>query len=141
MRCMAQWRPRSRTSTPLPTKFKNFQHWIDKVVRTEGELLVEDECQWAITREMKPTAWFAKNVWLRCVADAVKLDLPAALVVDWKTGKSINGDPIQLLLTSLMMFIQFPKLKCVRSDFVWLQEDSQSTQVVYRNEAPTTGKS
>lgn len=124
-----------KTSTPLPTKFKNFQHWIDKVVRTEGELLVEDECQWAITREMKPTAWFAKNVWLRCVADAVKLDSPAALVVDWKTGKSINGDPVQLLLTSLMMFIQFPELKCVRSDFVWLQEDSQSTQVVYRNEA------
>lgn len=123
-----------RTGEPLPTKFHIYQQWVDKVARTEGELLVEDECQWAITREMKPCAWFAKNVWLRTVADAVKLDYPAALVVDWKTGKSINGDPIQLLLTSLMAFLQFPKLQCVRSDFVWLQEDSQTTQVVYRNE-------
>jgi PD-(D/E)XK nuclease superfamily len=123
-----------KTGKELPTKFRIFQQWIDKVVRTEGELLVEDECQWAINRDMKPVAWFAKDVWLRCVADAVKLDYPAALVVDWKTGKSANCDPIQLLLTSLMAFVQFPKLQCVRSDFVWLQEDSQTTQVVYRNE-------
>jgi PD-(D/E)XK nuclease superfamily len=123
-----------RTGEPLPTKYKVFQHWIDKVTRTDGELLVENECQWAITRDMKPTAWFSKDVWCRTVADAVKLDYPAALVVDWKTGKSINADPVQLLLTSLMAFLQFPKLKCVRSDFIWLQEDSQTTQVVYRNE-------
>jgi hypothetical protein len=124
-----------RTNTPLPTKYKQFQQWIDKVARTDGELLIEDECQWAITREMKPCAWFAKDVWLRTVADAVKLDGDVALVVDWKTGKSLNGDPIQLLVTSLMALIQFPDLQCVRSDFVWLQEDSQSTQVVYRHEA------
>jgi len=123
-----------KTGTPLPTKFQLYQPWIDKVIRTPGELLVEDDCRWAITREFKPTPWFAKNVWLRCIADAVKLDYPAALVVDWKAGKSANGDPIQLTLTSLMMFMQFPKLQCVRSDFVWLQEDHQTTQVLYRNE-------
>jgi hypothetical protein len=126
-----------RKDEPLPTKFKQYQQWIDKVARTDGELLVEDECQWAISRDMKPCAWFSKEVWLRTVADAVKLDDEIALVVDWKTGKSLNGDPVQLLLTSLMAFLQFPKLKCVRSDFVWLQEDSQTTQVVYRNECPT----
>jgi hypothetical protein len=123
-----------RSGEKLPTKFKIFQHWIDKVNRTKGELLIEDDCQWAITREMKPTTWFSKTVWLRCIADAVKLDGDAALVVDWKTGKSLNGDPIQLMLTSLMMFLQFPELKCVRSDFIWLQEDCQTTQVLYRNE-------
>jgi PD-(D/E)XK nuclease superfamily len=129
-----------RTNTPLPTKYKQFQQWIDKVARTDGELLVEDECQWAVTRDRAPCAWFAKNVWLRTVADAVKLDLepadglPTALVVDWKTGKSLNGDPVQLMLTSLMAFLQFPTLKCVRSDFIWLQEDCQTTQVLYRHE-------
>jgi hypothetical protein len=123
-----------RHNQPLPTKYKQFQQWIDKVARTPGELLVEDECQWAVTREMKPCAWFAKDVWLRTVADAVKLDDNVALVVDWKTGKSLNGDPVQLMLTSLMAFLQFPKLECVRSDFIWLQEDCQTTQVLYRNE-------
>jgi hypothetical protein len=124
-----------RTGTPLPTVFQIFQHWIDKVANTPGELLVEDDCRWAITREFKPVPWFAPTVWLRCIADAVKLDDDAALVVDWKAGKSANADPVQLTLTSLMMLVQFPKLQCVRSDFVWLQEDAQTTQVLYRNEA------
>jgi len=126
-----------RTGEPLPTKFKQYRQWVDKVIRTDGELLVEDECQWAVTREMQPCAWFSKDVWLRTVADAVKLDGDVALVVDWKTGKSLNADPVQLLLTSLMAFLHFPKLQCVRSDFIWLQEDSQTTQVVYRNECAT----
>lgn len=123
-----------KDGTDLPTKFHIHQKWIDKVRNTEGERLVEDECQWAVTREMQPTAWFAKDVWLRCVADVVVLDPPVALVVDWKAGKSANVDPVQLLLVSLMAFLQFPKLECVRSDFVWLQENSQTTQVVYRKE-------
>jgi PD-(D/E)XK nuclease superfamily len=128
-----------RTGTDLPTKFYNTcQKWIDLVRDTEGELLIEDDCQWAVNRELKPVPWFAKDVWLRCIADAVKLDLkpPAvALVVDWKAGKSSNVDPIQLTLTSLMMFLQFPKLLCVKANFVWLKEDYQTTQTIYRNEA------
>lgn len=124
-----------RTGQPLPTKFKMYQHWIDELLRTDGELLVENECQWAITKDFKPTTWFAKSVWLRCVADAVKLNPPVALVVDWKTGKSINGDPIQLILTSLMVLLQFPQVKAVRSDFVWVQEDTRTTQSLYRSEA------
>jgi PD-(D/E)XK nuclease superfamily len=123
-----------KTGTPLPTKFHIYQKWVDKVVDTKGELLVEDDCRWAVNRELKPVPWFAKDVWLRCIADAVKLDYPVALVVDWKAGKSANVDPIQLTLTSLMMFLQFPKLQAVRSDFVWLQEDYQTTQSLYRKE-------
>src|SRR5215475_4570058 len=107
-----------RNSTPLPTRFQIYQKWIEKVVNTEGELLIEEDCKWAIDRDFKPVPWFAKSVWLRCIADAVKLDPPAALVVDWKSGKSINVDSVQLTLTALMMFLQFPKLLCVRSDFV-----------------------
>jgi hypothetical protein len=125
-----------KTGEPLPTIFRIFQPWIDKVNRTPGELLIEDDARWAINREFVPVPWFAPSVWLRTVADAVKLDYPTALIVDWKAGKSANADPIQLVLTSLMCLLQFPEVACVRSDFVWLQEDSQTTQVLYRNEAP-----
>jgi hypothetical protein len=57
------------------------------------------------------------------------------MVIDWKAGKSANVDPVQLLLTSLMMFIQFPKLDRVVSIFAWLKEDHQTRQAVYRDEA------
>jgi PD-(D/E)XK nuclease superfamily len=124
-----------RTGTPLPTTFKIFQHWIDKVARTKGELLVEDDCRWAITRQFVPTPWFSKTAWMRVMADAVKLDGNAALVVDWKTGKSANVDPMQLVITSLMMFLQFPDLLVVRSEFIWLQEDDRTIQTLYRHES------
>lgn len=124
-----------RDGTDLPTKFHILQKWINKVRKVKGELLIEDDCRWAVDRKLQPTAWFAKDVWLRCIADAVKLNYPAAMVVDWKAGKSANVDPIQLVLTSLMMFLQFPKLDRVMSLFVWLQEDHQTVQTIYRNEA------
>ena len=78
----------------------------------------------------------SSKVWLRAIADAVKLDNDVGLLVDWKTGKSTNADQVQLVLTSLVMLMHFPALQCVRSDFVWLQEDDHTTQVLYRNEAP-----
>jgi hypothetical protein len=125
-----------RDGKPLPTKFQICQRWVNEVRNVKGgELLIEDDCQWAITREFQPTAWFAKNVWLRCIADAVVLKYPAGMVVDWKAGKSANVDPIQLLLTSLMMFIQFPKLDRVVSLFVWLKEDHKTVQTIFREEA------
>jgi hypothetical protein len=124
-----------KTGTELPLQFAMYQPWVDKTVRTKGSLLVEDQCKWAITREFKPTAWFGQNVWCRSMADAVKLDGIAALIVDWKTGKSQNVDEVQLILCSLVAFLQFPKIQRIRADFVWLQEDTQTTMVIDRHEA------
>ena len=124
-----------RTSKPLPLAYRAFQKWIDRVNRTPGEMLVESECRWAITRDFEPTAWMSEKVWLRSMADVIKVDDDVALVVDWKTGKSKNVDPIQLTMTALMVFIQFPEVKRVRADFIWLQEDDSTTQVIDRYEA------
>lgn len=125
-----------QTGEQLPAMYQVFQPWIDKIARTPGELMVEEDCKWAITRELRPCAWMAKNVWLRAIADALKVDNDAALVIDWKAGKSANVDPVQNQLVSLIVLIYFPKVQVVRSDFIWLQEDDHTTQVLYRNEAP-----
>ena len=109
-----------RNGTELEPEYVIYQSWIDKVNKTAGKLLVEDQCKWAITRDFKATPWFSKTAWLRTVADVVKLDDNVALVVDWKTGKSANVDDVQLTLTALLAFIHFPKLLRVRADFVWL---------------------
>lgn len=126
-----------RSGNSLPLAYKSYQHWIDKVNRSAGEILVEDQCRWAIDKNFKSTAWFSKTVWMRTVCDVVKVDLsePAmALVIDWKTGKSINVDELQLTMMALMTFIQFPTLRRVRADFIWLQEDDKTTQIVERAE-------
>jgi hypothetical protein len=124
-----------KNKTPLPTQYRLFQHWIDRIHSKQGELLVEDQCQLACTREMKPTPWFAPNVWLRCVADALVLDPPAAFLIDWKTGKSQNASATQLTLTTLMVFVHFPEVHGVCSEFIWLQEDRKTVQEIRRKNA------
>lgn len=123
--------------TPLSRKWQLYQPWVDKVAAIEGERLVEDDCRWAIDRQFKPVPWFAKDVWLRCIADVVIFNptKPAAVVYDWKAGKSSNVDPMQLTLTSLMLLAQFPKLRAVGSSFIWLQEDYETKQTLYRTDA------
>lgn len=122
-----------RDGGQLPAMYGVYQPWVDKIARTEGELLVE--CKWAITEDMRPTPWFGKNVWLRSIADAAKINDNVALIIDFKTGKSANVDPVQNVLASLVALIHFPKVLRVRSDFVWLEEDHQTTQVIDRHEA------
>jgi PD-(D/E)XK nuclease superfamily len=129
-----------RSGNPLPLEFKSFRPWIDHVNGIPGELLVEDQCRWAIDRDYVPTTWFSKKVWLRTVCDVIKVDLEPnyeiALVIDWKTGRSANVDDMQLTLMALMAFVQFPELKRVVAKFVWLKEDDETIQTIDRVEAP-----
>jgi PD-(D/E)XK nuclease superfamily len=124
-----------KTNTPLPPTWQEHQKWVDKVRCIEGDLLVEK--QLAITRDFQPTAWFSKQAWWRAIVDAAVLDTehPMACLVDWKWGKSENASPIQLVLSSLVMFAHFPQLQVVHSAFVWLQEDDKTEQTLWRQDA------
>jgi hypothetical protein len=124
------------TGEPLPVKFRIHQEWIDKLNRTEGELFIEHK--WAITKDLQPTTWNSERAWLRTVADAGKINEPkkCALALDWKNGKSINQkDDLQLCIIALIMLIHYPKLQTVRTDYIWLTEERQTTKVVQRSEA------
>jgi hypothetical protein len=126
-----------RDGSKLPLKFRMYEKWLTWVRELPGERLIERDAQWACTRQFQPTLWSAPDVWLRCKADVAVVDIPRkiGIIIDWKNGKSINVDPIQLTLTSLMALIQFPELGGVRADFVWLKEGEQTSQSVMRSEA------
>ena len=51
------------------------------------------EQRWAFTENWKPTAYFARDVWVRVIADAAVIyDDGTADVVDHKTGKRYDDD-------------------------------------------------
>lgn len=106
---------------PLPEPFSGLQAWVDKVTRTEGEVLVEQ--QLAITKELGPTEWFGKDAWYRGIADVIKIVGPVAVVLDWKTGKILE-DGVQLALMAQCVFAHHPKVEKIRTEFVWLKEDA-----------------
>lgn len=118
------------TGNPLPPEMVDYQLWIDRVLAGPGTLLVEQK--YAITKDFKPTQWFAPNVWFRAIGDAVRIDEIVALILDWKTGKVIN-DPIQLMLTAQAIFAHFPDVQKVRSEYVWLQDGCTTHEIFDRS--------
>lgn len=116
---------------PLPDTHKHLQPWVDRVAAGPGELFVEQK--YAITRDFKPTTYFARDVWYRGIADVVRIDGPVALALDWKTGKVLE-DPVQLMLMACCLFVHFPKLKRVRAEYIWLKDECTSPEVFDRAE-------
>ncbi len=118
-------------SETLDEDMGRFQPWVDKVRSGPGKLLVEQK--YAITRDFRPTTYFASDVWYRGIGDVVRIDGPVALVLDWKTGKILE-DSVQLMLMAQCLFSHFPNLLRVRSEFVWLKDDCTSPEVFDRAE-------
>lgn len=115
----------------LPETHKHLQQWVDRVRAGPGDLFVEQK--YAITRDFKPTTYFAKDVWYRGIADVVRIDGPVALALDWKTGKVLE-DPVQLMLMACCLFVHFPALKRVRAEYIWLKDECTSPEVFDRAE-------
>lgn len=116
---------------PLPVNFSHYQPWVDRVRAGPGELLVEQ--RYAITRDFRACAYFARDCWYRGIGDVVRIDGPVALILDWKTGKILE-DPVQLMLMAQCIFSHYPDVKRVRSEYVWLKEECTSPEVFDRKE-------
>lgn len=114
---------------PLPTSMQPYQHWVDAIKSGPGELLVEQ--RYALTKELQPTEYFGPKVWLRIVADVVRIDNDIALTADWKTGK-ILIDSIQLALCAQAIFAFHPAVQRIRTDYIWLKDDCATTEIFTR---------
>jgi hypothetical protein len=142
---------RIKAGTPIPKHLANadpgLEKWAVKVVgefqsainfewKNPGQkLLVEN--QLAITKDFGPCEWFDKKVpvWHRSVLDVIKINGPVALSIDWKTGK-ITEESEQLLISTQCVFAHFPEVQVVRTKFVWLKEDAETTLDVTREHMP-----
>jgi len=116
-----------RSGTPLPEALKSFQPIVNKLTRVSNpDQFIETELKLAITRDMKPTGFFAKDVWFRGVLDYLKRvptgnGYQIALAVDYKTGKLLD-DPVQLGLFSQMVMSHYPRTILVRTEYFWTND-------------------
>lgn len=126
---------------PLPADQTIMNYWADEVFRFKGKdvrdhaatVLVEQ--QLAITKDYVPCEWFGPDAWYRGKADAVWLLGPLGTAVDWKTGR-IEEDSVQLSLTAACLFAHHPQVQVIRSRYIWLKEDAETTLDIRRDELP-----
>jgi hypothetical protein len=67
--------------------------------------------------------------------DVLKINGPAGLLVDWKTGKVVE-DSVQLVLAAAVAFYNYPELQVIRSMYVWLKENAETKADIKRSELP-----
>jgi hypothetical protein len=105
---------------PLPIGMPTLQRWIDVIKDVKyDKLLVEQKL--AITKDFQACGYFDRPCWFRTKADVLGIMGKVALAIDWKTGK-FQEDSQQLALMAAAAFANFPALKQIRTEFIWLKE-------------------
>jgi hypothetical protein len=117
--------PRDRiVETPLPPELAHYQPWVShiRLARDRGATVICEK-GYAITRDFLPCDWFDSKAWFRVKVDAsiFSPDMRFAAAFDWKSGKRLIDSP-QLQLTAIVMFVHYPTLQDVRTEFVWLKD-------------------
>jgi len=120
-----------KNGVPLTGDMELFNGWIDRVKEGPGELFIEQK--YAITKEFTPTTWFSPLVWYRGIGDVVRIYDDVALGADWKTG-AVKPDSVQLALLAQCLFSHFPNVKVVRTEFIWLMHDTNTTEIFRRED-------
>jgi RecB family exonuclease len=90
---------------------------VDRIVSRPGDKLFEH--QMAVNKELQPVDWFAKDVWIRGIADVLIVNEDTAYVLDYKSGK-VKENPTQLQLFAAMVMWHFPQVNTVHTSFIWL---------------------
>lgn len=92
----------------VPDEFKNFKSEMMEL-RKAGAV---PEYDLAVTKSWSPTTYDDwNNVWCRAKADAVVVGDDDCFIIDYKTGKEKDNDPLQMELYAVLAMAHYPKVK------------------------------
>lgn len=120
--------------TPLPEGMQQWERIVCKFDRPKGRVFTET--QFALTRNLKPCSWFAKDGWVRGIVD---IGVDAGRVVaafDWKTGK-VKQESSQLELFAALIMQSKPYVEEVRTGYIWLNCNKLTRHTFKREDLPT----
>jgi len=127
------WMPLKTVHHPLPDDLEHYREYLNAIAALPGKMYVE--CKYAITTQLLPCDFFAKDVWCRAILDVIHINGESASVIDHKTGKrKVNAR--QLKLSALMVFLHHPDVQAVKTGYFWLKDRVFDTEhYVRKNEA------
>lgn len=103
---------------PLPADMRQWEKFAAPFYAVKAKA----EMKLGITKERKPTDFFAKDVWLRGKADVVIVNGNAALLFDYKTTSKPREDPFELETQALLLNAKYPNLASITACYIWLAE-------------------
>lgn len=127
---------RLKDRTPLPLGMGHLEEWARKIEAAAGSDPIHTELKLAIRRDFGACGYFDRPAWYRGIADALVVKGPVAIAFDWKTGRIVE-DSVQLGLMAACIFAHQPQVQAVRTEFVWLKEDTTTRRDFRRSEMVT----
>jgi len=125
---------RLRDEVPLPADMKRWEPMCRKLeAAPKDEMLVEHKI--ALTADLQPTTFFAKDVWVRGVFDVAIRRGGLLRIGDWKTGKR-KEDGDQLKLFAALGFAAFKGIRRVKTSFWWLPARKADNETFEADQAP-----
>lgn len=103
---------------PLPADMRQWEKFAAPFYAVKAKA----EMKLGITKDRKPTDFFAKDVWLRGKVDVTVINGNAALLPDFKTGK-VREDPFELEVQALLVHAKYPHLTSIHGFYIWLAEN------------------
>lgn len=111
---------RIRHKIPLPDKMKHLEKYTAPLDRYQ----IEPEMRISIASNGELTHQY-EGSWLFCKIDCPILadDGMTAMLIDWKTGRSVREDPLELNIQALCLKAKYPKLQKIIGHYAWLFYD------------------
>jgi len=117
----------------LPEKYEAHRPVADKIKDAPGKKLLE--YKFGLTKGLKPTTFFAKDVWVRGVFDVAITRPNEAVVLDWKTGaRKMDSDQLRLFAGAAMCL--WPFAETIKTGYIWLKTGEMDTQTFTPNDKP-----
>lgn len=123
----------AKGTKPLPPDMERYGRYVKKIMAYEGKRVVEERV--ALNKNLRPTTWMAKDVWVRGVIDIGVVGSERAYLLDWKTGKH-KPDSDQLKLFAALAFAMYPWVDSVVTGFIWLKENKFDKEMFTRAQLP-----
>lgn len=118
---------------PLDPELTQYQLYLEALQRLPGVPYAEKKL--ALNIALQPVDFFARDVWVRGVADYLTIDDTVARAVDHKTGAR-KPDSRQMVLLALLVFHTFPEVMTARTAFFWMKSNEKDTEVYQRADIP-----
>lgn len=127
---------RVKDGTPLPEGMKQWEGIAARFAKYGDRVTTEQRV--ALTRNLEPTEFFAKDCWYRGVVD-VTINGRVAVVWDYKTGK-VKNDHDQLELFAATHMSTHPETEKCRTGYIWLVHDKVTPKDFVRDDVPEIWK-
>lgn len=117
--------------TPLPLGLRVYEDVAQRFAVADGDK--HGEIKLALTREFKPTEFFAHDVYIRAIIDLLIVRDKHAIIIDWKTGK-VKDDFTQIDMSAAVLSQYMPEVETFTAAYVWLKAKNVSQHTLTRKE-------